>query len=162
VELEGGERLLDADAVARDLDPLNPSRVAMAAGREILRRTAEYPDQGVSFAIETTLSSRGRLGVIRNAKARGYQVHLLFIGLDSAERCVSRIRNRAALGGHFIPTADVRRRYARSTANLAEALQLSDRARAYDNSGDHHRLVLVVNAGRIAWRAQPFPDWLKV
>jgi hypothetical protein len=46
---------------------------------------------------------------------RGYKTHLVFLGLDSPERCIT-IRNRAAQGGHIIPDADVRRRYARSIA----------------------------------------------
>jgi predicted ABC-type ATPase len=162
VDLEGRDRLLDADAVARDLNPISPSAASIAAGREILRRTADYLNQGVSFAIETTLSSRGRLEMMRKAKFCGYRVNLLFIGVDSPERCIWRIRNRAMLGGHFVPAADVRRRYARSTANIAEALRLADRARVYDNSGNRHRLVLVAKAGQIAWRAQPIPEWLKV
>ena len=54
VEFEGRERLLDPDAIARRLNPFNPSMAAIAAGREVLERTSDYFGQGVSFAVETT------------------------------------------------------------------------------------------------------------
>ena len=162
VNFEGRDRLLDPDAIARRLNPLNPSAAAIAAGREVLRRTADYIDRGVSFAVETTLSSRGRLDLIREAKSRGYEIHLIFIALNSPERCVTRIRNRAARGGHFIPEADVKRRYARSVANAAHALRSADIATFYDNSGGSARLILVANAGIVVWRAEPLPEWVRL
>ena len=162
VRLEGSERLLDPDTLARGLNPSNPSAAAIAAGREALKRTADFLNRGVSFAVETTLSSRGRLELMRDAKSRGYRIHLVFIGLDSPERCITRIRNRAARGGHFIPDADVRRRYFRSVSNAAEALQLADIAKFYDNSGARAQLILVANDGIVVWRAEPIPEWIRL
>ena len=162
VDFEGRDRLLDPDSIARELNPLDPSAAAIAAGRDVLKRTADYLNQGVSFAVETTLSSRGRVDLIRKAKSRGYEIHLVFIGMDSPERCITRIRNRTALGGHFIPDADVRRRYARSVVNAAEALRSADMAHFYDNSGDGLRLILVADAGVVVWRAEPVPKWVRL
>lgn len=142
------------------MNPLNPSTAAIAAGREVLKQTAGYLSQGVSFAVETTLSGRGKVELIREAKSRGYEIHLVFVGLDSSERCISRIRNRAARGGHFIPEADVRRRYARSIANASEGLRLAEIAKFYDNSEDAHRLILIAKAGVIVWQAEPLPKWV--
>ena len=161
-DFEGRDRLLDLDAIARRMNPANPSAAAIAAGREVLKRTADYLNRGVCFAVETTLSSRGRMELIRQAKSRGYEIHLLFIGLDGSERCITRIRNRAARGGHGIPDADVRRRYARSVANAAQALPLADVARFYDNSEGRARLILVANAGIVVWQAEPLPEWVKL
>ena len=72
------------------------------------------------------------------------------------------IRHRAARGGHFVPDADVRRRYARSVANAANALRLPDFASCYDNSGDGPRLVLVAEAGKVMWQAEVVPDWVNL
>jgi predicted ABC-type ATPase len=160
IEIEGRERLLDPDAVARDINPSAPSMAAVAAGREVLKRTAEYFRHGVSFAVETTLSGRGRLELINHAKSRGYQVHLIFVGMDNPDRSILRIRNRVAEGGHFVPEPDVRRRYERSMANVAIAIRDADFARFYDNSGDRHRLVMVTEGGSIVWQAHPLPSWL--
>jgi predicted ABC-type ATPase len=88
VDFDGRDRLLDPDAVARVLNPMNPSAAAIAAGREVLKRIASYLDSGVSFAVETTMSGKGNVDLISTAKSRGYEVHLLFVCLDSPERSI--------------------------------------------------------------------------
>lgn len=162
IRFEGVERLLDPDAIARRLNPSNPAAAAVAAGREALTRTADYLNQGVSFAVETTLSGRGNLELMVQAKCRGYEVHVFFIALENPDRCVTRIRGRVAEGGHFVPDGDVKRRYARSIANAAQALRLADSARFYDNSQDRAHLILVAKAGVIVWQADPLPQWLQL
>ena len=42
--------------------------------------------------------------------------------------------NRVVLGGHDVPEGDVRRRFARSLANLPAAVELSAETRIYDNA----------------------------
>lgn len=162
MELDGRERLLDPDAIARRLNPFNPAEAAISAGREVLQRTDEYFDQRVSFAVETTLSSRSRVELLRTAKALGYETHLLFVALENPDRCIFRIQNRVAEGGHFVPDDDVRRRYARSVANALVALRLADHARFYDNSESGHRLVLIAKCGVVVWQADPLPAWVKL
>jgi predicted ABC-type ATPase len=61
--------------------------------------------------------------------------------------------------GHFVADADVRRRYKRSIANLADGLRVADIAKVYDNSGNEHRLVLTVRSGIVISRAKEIPDW---
>lgn len=98
--------------------------------------------------------------MLRKAKSLGFDVHLVFIGLDGPERCITRIRNRAALGGNLIPEVDVRRRYRRSIVNASQALRLADIARFYDNSSDRARLVLVAKSGNVVWSEEPLPKWV--
>ncbi len=86
----------------------------------------------------------------------------MFIAMDSPERCIARIGYRAERGGHFVPDADVRRRYSRSVANAANAVLLADFVRFYDNSGDGPRLVLVAVAGQVMWQADVVPEWVKL
>jgi predicted ABC-type ATPase len=109
--------------------------------------------------LETTLAGRTRTALIREAQNQGYQVHLVFIGVDSAERCVARIQVRALAGGHPIPAADVRRRYDRSMSHVREAVALVDFAKVYDNSGDGHTLILFTECGAVRWRAGQMPAW---
>lgn len=51
VDFEGRENLLEPDAVARRFNPELPREAGIAAGREVLRRTAEYIRRQESFAI---------------------------------------------------------------------------------------------------------------
>jgi predicted ABC-type ATPase len=87
-------------------------------------------------------------------------VNLAFVALNSPEKNIGRIRDRVARGGHFIPDLDVRRRYARSFANLPKAIRLADLALLFDNSGDDARPVLIAQSGKIVWQAKLLPEWL--
>jgi len=159
MDFEGRENLLDPDAVARNINAQNPREAAISAARLVLTRTRDYLLRGTSFALETTLSGRGTMQLMAEAQSRGYQIHLVFIALNSPEKCVARIQTRADRGEHFVPDVEVRRRYARSLANLADAIRLSDIAELYDNSGDGHRAILLARAGAIVWRTVPLPQW---
>ena len=162
VDFDGLERLLDPDAVARALNPMNPAAAAIAAGREVLKTIDSYLGSGVSFAVETTLSGKGNLDLIDTAKARGYEIHLVFVGVDTPERSISRVRSRAARGGHFIPDADVRRRYERAMANSPRAFRSAGIATFYDNSEDQARLILIAKDGMVVWRTVSLPAWVRL
>jgi len=152
--------MLDPDALARDLSPADPSAAAVAAGRQALKLTEEYLNAKVSFAVETTLAGHRIIALMRAARERGYEVNLAFVALNSPEKNISRIRDRVARGGHYIPDLDVRRRYARSFDNLPKALRLTDLALLFDNSGDDARPVLIAQAGKIVWQTKLLPSWL--
>ena len=86
------------------------------------------------------------------AQEAGYRIELHYVAVDSPDLALIRIRNRVALGGQDVPEPDVRRRFARSQANLPSAIALADAARLYDNT-DHdrpHREVAVL-AGPAWW-----------
>jgi len=157
--LEGRERLLDPDAVAKRINPTDPSAAAIAAGREVLERTEEYVTTGMSFAMETTLASRRTVEKLREAQAVGFEIDFVFVALSSPERNIIRIVERVARGGHFVPDEDVRRRYARSMLNAVELLRFADRTRVYDNSEYEARLILTFQCGTLTWRADRLPLW---
>ena len=161
VDLVARGLLLDADAIAREMNPLNPQNAAFAAGRRLLERANRHLRQKESFAVETTLSGKGSLAMMAKARSRGYEVHLIFVALDGPERSIQRIRTRASLGGHFVPDSDVRRRYKRSIDRLPAALRLADIANVYDNSSDQHRLILVVKNGVAISRSSDLPAWVQ-
>ncbi len=162
VDIEGRDRLLDPDAVARRLNPADPTAAAISAAREVLARIEQYLAERVSFAVETTLAGKGHLDVLARAKALRYEVRLVYICLDTPELSLNRVHGRVRRGGHFVPDADVRRRYARSIANSSIALRLADTAEFYDNSGDGHRLVLIARNGVIVWQSDPLPAWVRI
>lgn len=113
----GRNNLLEADAIAKRIHAAQPQSAAIAAGREVLRRTQGYLDSEEDFAIETTLSGNWTLAAVREAQARHFFVRLVYICLESPEQCIRRVRERVAQGGHDVPNDDVRRRDVRSLAN---------------------------------------------
>jgi predicted ABC-type ATPase len=159
-EFEGRDNLLDADAIAKRMDPTNPRQAAVAAGRELIRRTREYLENRESFAIETTLASHSAVTTMLEAKALGFIVRVVYICVDNPERSIKRVRERAMRGGHFVPDEDVRRRYERSLQNLPDVLRRAHNAVVYENSGRGPRKVLETQAGVIVWRADTKTAWV--
>ncbi len=160
LDFEGRQNLLNPDDVAVELSPENPEKAAFAAGRRVLERTREYLQMGVSFAIETTLSSKQNIATLRNARESGFQVRLIYVALDDPERNIFRVKERVASGGHNVSDVDVRRRYQRSLANAVEALRIAHEAIVYDNSGLQHRKVLELRNSAVTWQAAEKPEWV--
>ena len=105
------QEFVNADEIARGLSPFNPESVAIQAGRLMLERIEILLEQGVSFAIETTLATRSYVQLVRKAQAKGYCVQLLFFWLNSPEVAIQRVARRVAEGGHDIPKEVIKRRY---------------------------------------------------
>jgi predicted ABC-type ATPase len=103
VDFEGREHLLDADAIARRLNPADPRGVALSAGREILWRVQDCLDNRTSFAIETTLASKKLLAIMQKAKTCGFTLQLVYIGLDTPERGILRVQERVLQGATMFP-----------------------------------------------------------
>ena len=82
------------------------------------------------------------------------------MSVASPDQALDRIRNRVALGGHDVPEADARRRFARSHANLPAAIARTDEAMLYDNTDPDrpHREVAILKDGAW-WVAGAVPGW---
>jgi predicted ABC-type ATPase len=109
---------VNADNIARGLSPFNVDKVAIEAGRIMLHRIQELLEQRVDFAVETTLSSKHYIQLIRDARQLGYKISLVFIWLETPALALERVAVRVARGGHSIKETDVIRRYQRGIQNL--------------------------------------------
>ena len=146
-----GVEVIDPDAIADTPGP---------AAREALRRRRTAIAESRSIAGETTLASSGPLRVMDKARSAGYRIVLHYVCVDSPDQSLDRIRNRVALGGHDVPEPDVRRRFARSLANLPAAIARADEVVLYDNTDPDlpHREVAIL-AAETRWTAEILPDW---
>ena len=129
------DNFVNADLIAAGLSPLVPEREAIEAGRLFLREVRRFVVARESFAFETTLSGRSYLRLIREMRANGWDVDLVYLWLPSVAACVERVAERVARGGHDIPTETIRRRYGRSVNNLLGAYSAACTATVcFDNS----------------------------
>ena len=133
--LPGPPRFLNADEIARGLSPFDPASMARKAGKLLLGEIDDCIEAGRSFGLESTLSGRAQLGVIERAKTRGYQVEIHYLWIPSPELAIRRITQRVRMGGHFVPDADVIRRYQRSLGNFVNLYApLADAWVLWDNT----------------------------
>lgn len=126
---------VNADEIARGLNPLKPDSANLMAGRVMIERVHGLIESKANFAFETTCAGHHHAETIKQAKAAGYVTTLIFLWLPSADMAVQRVRSRVRQGGHNIPEPTIRRRYAAGLANLTKLfLPLVDEAVIYDNT----------------------------
>jgi predicted ABC-type ATPase len=134
---KGGE-YYNPDEAARTIMAANPglgqteaNAAAWEQGRRLLQRAI---DEGLDFTFETTLGGNTMPALLAEAATRGIEVRLFFVGLDSAEAHIERVRQRVRAGGHDIPEDAIRRRYRHSRINLIKLLPALTELRMYDNT----------------------------
>ena len=137
----GSIHFVNLDEIARGLSPLEPRAADRSAARVALMRARELIRARRTFAMETTLAGRSHLGLVGEAEARGLRFGLLYFALPSVELCLERIRRRVTEGGHDVPEADVRRRFARSFGNLETYRGRAAEWRIFDNRGARPRAM---------------------
>lgn len=133
---------INADLIAAGLSPFAPELAAIKAGRLMLESVQEHIIKGDSFAIETTLSGLGYARAIPVWRKQGYHVKLMFFQLPDVETAIIRVAERVKQGGHNIPEAVIRRRFAVGLKNFEHVYQaLVDSWMQFDNSGDSPILI---------------------
>jgi len=126
---------VNADNIAAGISPFQPGKVAIEAGRLMLKRIDDLIKMKVDFAIETTLSGHNYITKLKEFKENGYEVILIYVWLNSPILAIERIKNRVTKGGHFIEDEIVIRRYHRGLKNLFQHfIPVCEYWSIYDNS----------------------------
>ncbi len=155
-ETLGVVEFVNADTIAQGLAAFDPEQVALEAGSIMLARLRELAAARRSFAFETTLASRSLAPWLAELVRGGYEFHLVFLWLPSAQMAVDRVGDRVRMGGHNVPEQTVRRRYGRGLSNFFRLYQrLATTWRIYDNSRASGRRLIA--AGRAA-QVTELPD----
>jgi predicted ABC-type ATPase len=111
-------------------------------------------------------------GLLLKAANVGLPVRVVYIGLESADLHVHRVRARVRQGGHDIPEERIRQRYTNSRANLIRLMPHVAEVRIFDNTremdtvaGDRPepKPILHLKAGRLPYLCplSDVPTWAK-
>jgi len=135
-------QFVNADLIAAGLSPFVPELAAVRAGRLMLQTIFSLASSGQGFAFETTLAGLSYLRHIRRWQVDGYHVTLFYLKLPSPEVAISRVAQRVRQGGHDVPEAVIRRRFAAGWKNFEERYRDAvDTWALYDNTGEEPRLI---------------------
>ena len=132
----------------------------MSGGKAAIKRISDCLDKGVNFTQETTLSGVRTLKTIQKDREAGYFIRLYYIGVNSADESIRRIKNRVEKGGHNIPTEDVQRRYSKRFENLAKVLLYCNEVRFFDNENGFMEKAEYRN-GELIIEREYVPIWLE-
>ena len=128
---------LGADEIARELNPANPEAEAISAARIFTRRLDDYLEKEKSVLVESTLSGLSLQKHLLKARAKGFEITILFVYLDSPDLCIERVAARVAKGGHHVPAGDIKRRFKRANINFRNVYKhLADKWNLFYNTGE--------------------------
>ncbi|WP_391573486.1 zeta toxin family protein [Cohnella sp.] len=151
---------IDADALARGIDAQHPDRRKISAGKEAVRLARECILNKWDFSVETTLAGGNAIRLMRDARAKGFEVTMFYVGLGDWRLNIERVAARVKNGGHHISSEDIVRRHHTSMKNLLSSLQLVDHLIVIDNSLTVGEIVLNADYGSITYRSELLPDWV--
>ncbi|GHF51555.1 zeta toxin family protein [Seohaeicola zhoushanensis] len=153
---------INADIIQRDELQDASMQASYEAARIAGTRRDEMLAAGRSFATETVFSHPSKLEIIETARARGYIVVVMHVGVEGADLSVARVRGRHEEGGHDVPEDKIRARYDRGQALIRAAVLRADRGIVFDNSrlNAPPRQMLVFAEGRLTMAAPILPAWI--
>lgn len=146
--------IIDVDKIAA-----NAGISALEAGKIALQKIEDCLAKEICFTQETTLSGYRTIKTIKKAREKGYYIRLYYIGLDTAQESVSRIKNRVQKGGHNIPTQDVIRRFESRFDCLINTLPYCDEVVFFDNNNGFTAVGEYAN-GELSPKGEYRPKWL--
>jgi predicted ABC-type ATPase len=153
---------INADEIAKEkgCDTLTAAKMAE-------KRRQSFVKKGKTFVFETVLSEKksagGKIEFLRNAEALGYDVKLVFIGLDSVEKSQRGVSIRVSKGGHDVPVDKLKKRFPRCMKNLARAIKILSLVDVFDNSvlGRPHQHIASFVKGRAVFVTDELPTWFR-
>lgn len=156
-----GLALVNADNIARSLDPDNAELASYAAAELAEHLRYDLLNKGVSFCFETVFSHPSKIDFMAQAKALGYEVILVFIHLDNSELNSARVAQRVSEGGHSVPEDKIVSRIPRTLGHIKAALPLADQVHLLDNSNSERPLqrIASLNQGMLTNHIAPLPSW---
>ena len=138
VLLQNGVEYFNPDLAAQRILSFNPgisleqaNAAAWHEGKRLLERAIR---EKLNLAFETTLGGKTIANLLDEAFSQGVEVRIWYVGLDSVDRHIARVRSRVAQGGHDIPEERVRQRYVQSRLNLIRLLPRLTELLLFDNS----------------------------
>lgn len=182
----GKSSVVGSRARQRGMDYFNPDEAAaelVAQGAALDEANARAWTEGKemleaairarrNFMFETTLGGNTIPRLLAQAADAGFDVNIWFVGLESVEKHMQRVRARVAAGGHDIPEEKIRERWNASRLNIINLLPHLTELRVFDNSAEREagqnpppKLLLHWNRGRIlappVSELESTPEWAK-
>jgi predicted ABC-type ATPase len=155
-EFDGSVWIINPDLLTdrlRDGEALDREAANLAAVQRIEAWLDASIDVHQTIGVETVLSSPKYRRLVEKAQARGFEILLIYVYLDSVARQLELIAYRVAKGGHDVPADKVAARRARSFTQLRWFFDRADRAWVFDNSLSEPQLVARKGDGGITVRS---------
>ena len=121
----------------------------------------------LDYAFETNFSSIDPMSSMREFKVDGYEIHLIFMGLNSLAESIERVAYRVGMGGHKVSEESIRYNYEHGYKNLYKYYKDFDSVTIFDNSiaqlptASVPTKLLFIQDGRLNLTSAEVPIWIK-
>jgi predicted ABC-type ATPase len=121
----------------------------------------------LNYAFETNFSSADPMKTAREFKKAGYEIHLLFMGLNSLEESIQRVDYRVSKGGHKVSEESIRYNYEFGYKNLYKYVSEFDLVTLFDNGIASieglviPREVLYIIKNSVYLQIKDYPAWVE-
>ena len=144
-EPSGSIWIINPDELSRRIEA-QESLPQIEANLEAVKRIEAWLYASVhahqTVGVETVLSTGKYRALVREAKAHGFAVRMIFVFLPDPDLNVERVRIRVLKGGHDVPEDRIRARWVRSFQQFSWFLAEADRVDVFENSGAEPKLVM--------------------
>ena len=131
----------------------------ISGGKKAIEKIDSCLEKGVNFTQETTLSGARTLKTIQRARDLDYTIRLYYIGINTADESIERIKNRVRKGGHNIADDYVERRFEKRFEDLIKILPYCNEVRFYDNENGFVDVAEYRN-GSLIIKGDYTPEWI--
>jgi predicted ABC-type ATPase len=159
-------QIINPDIISISHLMINPEIDETAANlwavQEIEKSINKYFNLCKGFAIETVLSTDKYIKYVEEAKLKGYITAIIYIGLDSPETAIKRVRMRVKTGGHDVSEDKIRKRFYNSINHIKDFVKLSNFSIIYSNAGDskHYKFIAIGLNGKVAIEDKKTLSWI--
>lgn len=121
----------------------------------------------LNFAFETNFSAVDPMKTAKEFKNAGYDILLVFMGLNSLEESIQRVAYRVRKGGHKVSEESIRYNYEFGYKNLYKYVTEFDSVTLFDNGialleePVIPQEILQITKGKIYLRIKDYPAWVK-
>jgi predicted ABC-type ATPase len=122
----------------------------------------------LNYAFETNFSAADPMQTAKEFKKAGYDIHLVFMGLNSLDESIKRVAYRVRKGGHRVSEDSIRYNYEFGFKNLYRYVAWFDSVTLFDNGialTEEERVIpqeiLHIENGQVFIRTKDYPDWVK-
>jgi predicted ABC-type ATPase len=156
-----GLQLVSVDETARLLEPRDPASAIFDAQQWVDKKRIRLLEEGASFVYETVFSHPSKVDFVAEAKARGFEITLVYIHLATPELNQARVKQRVSEGGHDVPPEKITSRIPRTMKYVGAAIILADHVRLMDNSSyaEPFKIIAGLNNGVLLKHVEPLPEW---
>ena len=154
---------INADLIQRDELKDGALDASYEAARIASERRAAFIADKRDFVTETVFSHPSKLALVDEAKAAGFTLIVMHVGVETPELSVARVKARVDEHGHAVPEDKVRARFERCGALIRQAVLKADRGFVYDNSrlNTPPKRCLEFKRGMRQVVRPILPDWIR-